>query len=212
MTTATRPKNKPSAAERERDLEDALAEAKAEHDDVRQRAHQHRTRIEELRAQLWGRAVSARGEFSETGVPRPKSPAGKIAAEIDKLAREDNFDALIAGAQGRIEHAEQALVDHRNQRGRELLAEMVPEARRVVEDWRAWAAEGRARYQAIVRVATRAHRLMVTTRLYGRQGQGSVPDYEHAQHVLKLAEEPPPLPLPRPFVDEMEAEEEAENE
>src|SRR5215207_1618480 len=205
MATATKP-TKRSASERERELEEAVAEAKAEHDEARQRAHEHRTRIEELRAQLRERAVSHRGEFSETGVPRPRSPAGKLAAEIDKLIREDNFDALIAGAEGRVKLIEQSLVDHRNQRGRELLTEMVPEARQVVEDWQAWAAQGRARYDGLVRVATRSHRLMVGTRLYGRQGQGSVPDYEHAQHVLKLAEEPPPLPLPRPFVDKMEAE------
>ena len=94
-TTATKP-TKPSASKREHELEEALAEAKAEHDEARQRAHEHRARVEELRAQLRERAVSARGEFSGTGVPRPKSPAGKIAAEVDELAREDNFDALIA--------------------------------------------------------------------------------------------------------------------
>ena len=97
---------------------------------------------------------------------------------------------MAAGAQGRIERAQQALVDRRNQRGRELFAEMVPEARRVVDDWLAWAAEGRAKYEAMVRVATRAHRLTVTTRLYNRRG--SVPDYEHARHVLNLAEQQPP--------------------
>jgi hypothetical protein len=59
-----------------------------------------------------------------------------------------------------------------------LLEELVLEARRVVEDWRARAAEGRARYEARVKVATRAHRLMVTTRLCGRRGQGSKTENE----------------------------------
>jgi hypothetical protein len=47
-TTATKP-TKPSASKRERELEEALAEVKAEHDEARQRAHEHRARVEELR-------------------------------------------------------------------------------------------------------------------------------------------------------------------
>jgi hypothetical protein len=85
MTTATKP-TEPSAGERERDLEEALAEAQAEYDEAMQRAYEHRTQIEKLRARLRERARDARGDFTDTGLPRPKSPAGKIAAEIDKLA------------------------------------------------------------------------------------------------------------------------------
>jgi hypothetical protein len=86
---------------------------------------------------------------------------------------------------------------------------MVPEARQAVEDWLAWASEGSARYQALVKVATRAHKLTVTTRLYGKRA--SVPDFDHSRHIIDLAVEPPPLPLPRPFLDEL-ADQEAENE
>jgi hypothetical protein len=69
---------------------------------VKQRAEQHRGRIHELKARYTDRTISAPEDFTDTGVVRPKSATGKIAAEVEGLIREDNFDAMINGAQGRV--------------------------------------------------------------------------------------------------------------
>lgn len=206
MTTTT--SSKPSAAERERELEQALAEAQAERDAIRQRAREHRSRIEQLEAELQQRAVSHPGEWGDTGVPRPRSPAGKIAAEIKQLISEDSFDALIAGAQGRVELAEQALRDHRAERSRDLLAELEPAAREAVDRWLEWAAEGQQHHRELVEIAARATHVVVSARLYRGDGR-TVPDYDHQGQTLRMAEQPPPLPLPRPFLEELAAKREA---
>jgi hypothetical protein len=47
--------------------------------------------------------------------------------------------------------------------------------------------------------------LIVATRIYGGDSR-IVPNFEHHAHVLKLANQEPPLPLPGPYVEEREAE------
>jgi hypothetical protein len=211
MTTATKPTDNASATERQ--LEAALAKAQAEVTRTKQRAYDHRKQIEEVQGRLLERATTHPGEFGETGLPRPKTPADKIAAEAKKLIDQDNFAALIVAAERRVEIAEEALRRHRADRTRDLLVELEPEAREAVDRWMAWAAEGEAIFRELVRIASRSTHLVVPTRLYGGDSR-IVPDFQHQQHVLKLANMMPPLPLPGPFVEEREAEQvgEASNE
>jgi hypothetical protein len=112
---------------------------------------------------------------------------------------------MVSGADGRVKRAEEALRQHRADRTHDLLLEMERPAWALVEKWMAWAAQGEAIYRELVEVASRATQLIVATRVYGGDSR-SVPNYEHQGHVLKLANQEPPLPLPRPFVEETEAE------
>jgi hypothetical protein len=206
MPTAT----KPSAAERE--LEQALADVIAERNETENRAHEHRSRINGLKDRLAERAISNPSDFGATGLPKQRTESGKIAAEVAELERADNFAAMVNGAQGRVERAEEELRRHRADAARDLLVEMVPEAREKVDEWMAWVAQGERIRRELIELAHRATRVVTTSRLY-RGDARVVPSYEHQSHILNLARGEPPLPLPDPLVQELEAEEkEAEDE
>jgi hypothetical protein len=203
--------SKPNATERERELEQAVAEAKADVTATTQRALEYQKHIEELKGRLVERATTHPGEFTETGQPKAKTPAAKVAAETKKLIDEDSFEALIIAAKRRAERAEDELRRHRAATSRELLVELEPAAQKAVDDYMAWAHEGEAHYRELVRVASRSTHVITSSRIYGGNTR-IVPAYGHEQATLRMAIQPPPLPLPSTFVAEREAEQAEEDE
>ena len=200
MTTATkRIRRKLSATEENQRLEAAVAAARENLAEVRQRAHEHRQRIEGLRQALAERQGSAQHEFTDTGLPRPGTEADELADEIQKLIDADGFDGLVSAAERAVSAAEMAVRKHREDSARQLLDELVP---RAIEARRRFLADVTAvlegSYREMVQVGTEARQIVTAA----RELDSPIPDFDHQLAALRAALQEPPLALPRKFTEE----------
>jgi hypothetical protein len=143
--TATKVKaaKKKSASVRLEELQGVHDRAKADLAEANQRAHEHRGRIQALRARLLGRTIDNADEFTDTGLPKKGTDAEKIAIEIADLADADSFATVIAAAETRLERARLELRKHVEEGARELLTEMAPDCHAAVAAYVDWAQQDR---------------------------------------------------------------------
>ena len=115
-----------------------------------------------------------------------------------------DFGAEIEAREQRVRLAKDNVSRHVQGEARTLLAELYPEARDAVEDFVAWARQGRERWGRITDLHARAASICTDAHL----DRDELPRWPETDHFSKLvgdlAEARPSLPLPRSVVAEVE--------
>ena len=199
-----------TAVDTERVLRESVDKATEELSEIQTRAAAHRDQIATKREYLRRRTVDHPEDFDSTGEPKKGTGAAKLASEIHKLVERDKFNALIHGAEQRLREAESSLLVHRRDYAHELFAEMRPEAEAAVDAWVAWVEQGWDHYRRMAELTEPVVVIAHRSRAYSPR---DVPNYESEKQTLRaMSSGRPPLPLPRLFVAELEAEQAEEAE
>jgi hypothetical protein len=139
-------------------------------------------------------------EFRD-GTTAPGSEAEKLTKALQEEAERyhaaDHGQAIEA-AEIRLRRAEEEAKRAREQRGREAIAELLPEAEAAVERFKSWAEGGPEAIAAIHDVSHRATAIAVQARL------DRPPSYDHYERLVRELGQSanPPLPLPRSVLGE----------
>jgi N-methylhydantoinase A/oxoprolinase/acetone carboxylase beta subunit len=200
MSTAT--KKKPGAlAELER-LERLAVEARQELQATRDRERNHAGKVHSLRVARLDWQVDHGEEFRDSG-PAAGTQAEKLTQEIQKESEHyhaADYGQAIEAAEIRLRRADEEAKRIREDRGREALAELVPEAQAAVERFKVWAEGGHEAIAPLHELANRATSICVAAKI----NTSEIPTYDHFVKVVRDVghSADPPLPLPRSVVEQ----------
>ena len=198
MTTAT--DKKQSALAELETLDRRLAEARQELQATRQREQAHAGKVHALRVARLDWQVEHDEEFRDDG-PVAGTQAERLTQEIQEEGERyeaAEYPQAIEAAEIRLRRADEEAKRTREQRGREALAELVPEAEAAVEQFKSWAEGGQEAITGLHQVSARAVQICVSARI------DRPPTYDHWRRLVKeMAESAnPPLPLPPSVVEQ----------
>jgi hypothetical protein len=199
MSTATKknPAKKKTALADIELAERRVEEARRELQATRERERQHAGKIGALRTSRLDWQVRHPEEFGSDGA----NPAGSQAEKLTKAVQEEvgRYEAAEHGqaietAEIRLRAADEEAKRTREQRGREALADLLPQAEAAVKRFKSWAEGGQEAIAALHEVSHRASAICVSMRIDARE----VPSYDHWVRIVTEAERSsnPPLPLP----------------